>query len=138
MATELPRTSGPSDLLIVSGTITNVQGKGIKEAKLNFFLNDQKVEQKEETTSAGTGNFKAELSFPLGTLGKGKVDLEAEKSSYKNSGKIGLDKIVKERIDEKGNVYYLAHQNISLARTISPAFWMATLILLAVYACNCL
>ncbi len=134
LATELPRTSGPSDLLIVFGTITNVQGKGIKEAKLNFFLNDQKVEQKEETTSAGTGNFKAELSFPPGTLGKGKVALEAEKSSYKHSGKIGLDKIVKEKIDGNGNVYYLAHQNISLARIISPAFWIATLVLLAVYA----
>ncbi|MGC1403727.1 MAG: ArsB/NhaD family transporter [Thermodesulfobacteriota bacterium] len=134
LATELPRTSGPSDLLIVSGTITNVQGKGIKEAQLNFFLNEQKVEQKEETTSAGTGNFKAELSFPPGTLDKGKLALEAEKSSYKHSGKIGLDKIVKERIDEKGRVHYLAHQNIALTRTISPAFWMATFILLAVYA----
>ena len=133
LATELPRTSGPSDLLIVTGTITNVQGKGIKEAKLNFFLDDQKVEQKEETTSAGNGNFKAELSFPLGALAKGRVALEAEKSSHKNSGKIGLDKILKERIDERGNVYYLAHQNISLVRSISPAFWIATLVLLAVY-----
>ena len=35
---------------------------------------------------------------------------------------------------KKGNVYYLAHHKISLKRAVSPAFWIATLVLFVVYA----
>ena len=34
----------------------------------------------------------------------------------------------------EGNHYYLAHQNVTIKRAISPAFWIASLVLLAVYA----
>ena len=45
-----------------------------------------------------------------------------------------LDKVVPERVDERGNTVFLAHQSLQLKRAISPAFWIATLVLLAVYA----
>jgi Na+/H+ antiporter NhaD/arsenite permease-like protein len=132
-AAEPPKPAGPSDILIVSGTVANVQGKKVKEAKVSFFLNDQKIEQKEETATSSEGTYAAELVFPAGTLEKAKVGLETEKPSYKSADKILLKNIVKERVDEKGNTHYLSHQNVTLNRTISPAFWIATLILLAVY-----
>jgi Na+/H+ antiporter NhaD/arsenite permease-like protein len=133
-AAETTKTPGPSDILIVSGTVANVQNKAVKDVGMHLFLNGKKVELGEEVTTSINGGFKVEVKLPSGTLPGAKVELEGRKPSYKTSEKIHLDKIVKEKGDEKGNVYYLAHQNISLTRTISPAFWIATLVLLAVYA----
>ena len=132
-AAEIPKPSGPSDILIVSGTVANIQGKAVKEVGIHFFLDGKKVELGEEVTTSTAGGYKAEIKLPSGTLPAAKVELEAQKPSFKTSDKVHLDKVVKEKGDEKGNTYYLAHQNISLTRTISPAFWIATLILLGVY-----
>jgi Na+/H+ antiporter NhaD/arsenite permease-like protein len=132
-AAEIQKPTGPSDILIVSGTVSNVQGKAVKEVGIHFFLNGKKVELGEEVTTSTAGGYKAEIKLPAGTLAGAKVELESEKPSYKTSEKIRLDTIVKEKVDEEGNTYFLAHQNISLARAISPAFWIATLILLGVY-----
>jgi hypothetical protein len=35
---------GPSDVLVVSGTITNDQGKPLKDVSLQFFLNGKKID----------------------------------------------------------------------------------------------
>jgi di/tricarboxylate transporter len=42
--------------------------------------------------------------------------------------------VVKEKNSEHGNAYYLAHQSFSLARAITPGFWIASVILVVVYA----
>jgi Na+/H+ antiporter NhaD/arsenite permease-like protein len=122
------------DMLIVSGTITNVQGKAVKEVGLHFFLNGKKLELEEEVTTSKAGRYEAELKLPSGTLPAARVDLEAGKPSFKTSDRIRLEKVVQEKIDEKGNAVYLAHQKITMKRAISPAFWIATLVLLLVYA----
>ncbi len=133
-AAENQKPTGPADILIVSGTVSNVQGKAVKEVALHFFLNGSKVELDEETTTSKAGRYEAEFKLPAGTLPAAKVELGAQKPSFKTTEKIVLDKIVKEKIDEKGNTYYLAHQNLILQRAVSPAFWIATLVLLLVYA----
>ncbi len=123
----------PSDILVISGTVANVQGKPVKEVGLTFFANGKKVEMEEETTTAPNGIYKVELKLPAGTLAQTRVELEAEKPSYKKSERVTLANPVQEKIDAKGNRYYLAHQSLALARAVSPAFWIATLILLGVY-----
>ena len=50
--TEPGKPAGPSDLLIVSGTITNLQGKAVKEVGLHFYLNGA-----ETGTGRGGGHF---------------------------------------------------------------------------------
>jgi Na+/H+ antiporter NhaD/arsenite permease-like protein len=132
-AAETPKPSGPSDILIISGTVANAQGKAVKEVGMHFFMDGKKVELEEEVITSKAGSYKAEIKLPSGTLRAVKVELEAEKPSYKTSEKFPLDKIVQEKGDEKGNTYYLAHHNLTLQRTISPAFWIATLVLLLVY-----
>ena len=127
------KPTSPAETLIVSGTITNLQGKAVKEVGLHFFLNGQKLEQEEEVTTSKAGRYEAELKVPKGSLPAGKVELEASKPSYQTSGRTALDKVVAERIDEKGNAVFLAHQSLQLKRAISPAFWIATLVLLLVY-----
>ena len=97
------KITGPTDILIVSGTITNLQGKPIKEVALHFYLNGQKVELEEEVATSKAGVYEAKLKVPKGTFPGDKVELEAAKPSYQPSGRMHLDKVVQERVDEKGN-----------------------------------
>jgi Na+/H+ antiporter NhaD/arsenite permease-like protein len=97
-------------------------------------VNGQKLELEDEITTSKSGGYEAEIHVPRGTLPSGKVELEAQKPSFKTTERITLDKIVQERVDEKGEGRFLAHKSLSMARSITPAFWIATLILAAVYA----
>ncbi len=126
--------SSPSDLLVVSGTVTNDQGKPLKKVSLQFFLNGKKIDIKDEVTTSKSGGYEAELTFFKGALIGAKVEMNAEKPSFKSSGHIVLENIVRGKDDVNGVGYYLAHHNFSLSRVITPAFWIATLVLVAVYA----
>jgi Na+/H+ antiporter NhaD/arsenite permease-like protein len=138
MAMGIPMTlvhagSGPSDILVVTGTISNDQGKTLKDVTLQFFLNGKKIHIEEEVTTSKSGGYKAELTLPKGSLAGAKVQIEAEKPSFKNSGHVNLKNIVWERSEENEVDYYLAHRNITLVRVVTPAFWIASLVLIAVY-----
>jgi Na+/H+ antiporter NhaD/arsenite permease-like protein len=129
--TALP--SAPGDVLIVTGKITDVQGKPLKDGHLLFFLNGSRIDPGKTITTSKSGGFEGELTFIAGKLFQSSLEIEAQKPSYKSSSRIRLDRVVKAGTDEKGNTVYLAYQTIRLSRTVSPAFWIATLILLAVY-----
>jgi Na+/H+ antiporter NhaD/arsenite permease-like protein len=125
---------GPSDVLVVSGTITNDQGKPLKEVNLHFFINGKKIHIEEEVTTSKSGRYEAELTLPKGALSGAKVEISADKPTFKDSGFLVLENIVREKADVNGVGYFLAHHNFMLTRIITPAFWIASLVLLAVYA----
>lgn len=127
-------TSLASDLLIVSGTVTNSQGKPVKEVELSFFVNGKQIATAEEVTTSKAGRYEAELTIPRGTLPEAKVEITAHKPSFKTSSAIVVDTVVKASSSLQGNGEYLAHQSFTLARAITPGFWIATLILVVVYA----
>jgi Na+/H+ antiporter NhaD/arsenite permease-like protein len=131
---EAQKVSGPSDFLTVSGSIKDVQGKPLKEAFIFIYVDGHKLEVPEDTTSSDSGKYEVELVIPRGTLPNAKLEIEVSKPAYESSGKLLVERVVKEREDEQGNPHYLAHQSLSLKRAITPAFWIATLILIAVYA----
>ncbi len=124
----------PCDLLVVSGTITNAQGKAVKEVELDFFVNGQKIELEEEVVTSKAGTYEAEIPLTLGAVTAAKVEVQARKPSFKTSERIELAHIVRERADERGNVCYLAHKSFPISRAVTPAFWIAAFILIAVYA----
>ena len=127
--------SGPSDILIVSGTITNVQGKPVKEVGLHFFLNGQKMELEEEVATSKAGGLKPKLKVPKGTLPAAKVELEAAKPSYQTSDRMHLDKVLPGKESMKRGIPLIwPIRSLKMKRAISPAFWIATLVLLLVYA----
>lgn len=125
---------GPSDILIVSGMVSNAQGKPVKEVEIGFFVDGKKIEPKEQVKTSYDGTYEAELTIPAGTLPGAKVEIQPAKSCYKCSDRIGLEMIVKEKVGQDGSTRYLAHQSFSLSRSITPAFWIAALMLIAVYA----
>ena len=122
-----------SDILIVAGVITDEQKKPVKDAELWFFFNGQKIELKEEISSWKGGRYEAELILPKGALPGAKVEIEVRKPSYKSSERTQFTHILKEKDNGAGTTYYLAHQDVSLARCITPGFWVAAIVLLAVY-----
>ncbi len=124
----------PSDTLVISGTVTNAQGKPIKEVEIDILMDGKKVHLEEETTTSKAGRYEAEVTLPAGTLPGAKVEIEARKPSYRSSGPMLLENVVKEKDDGRGGSSYLAHSNFTLSRAVSPAFWVATLVLIAVYA----
>ncbi|MBP8645858.1 MAG: ArsB/NhaD family transporter [Syntrophobacteraceae bacterium] len=125
--------SAPSDILIVWGTITNSHGKPIKEVRVDLHVNGRKIELEEEIVSSNKGEYQAKLVLPRGTLPRAEVSLETSRPSYAPSGMILLEHLVEEKTDEQGNRFYLARQDIQLARAVTPAFWVATLVLTGVY-----
>jgi len=126
--------SGPADILVVFGTVTNDQGKPLKEASLQFFLNGNKIDIEKKVTTSNSGRYEAELTLHKGALASAKVELAAEKPTFKSSDHIVLEHIVREKDDINGLGYFLAHHNFILNRVITPAFWIASLVLIAVYA----
>lgn len=134
LAAESGSAAGPQDILVVSGTVSNLHGEGIRSASLKFFADGKEIPQKKDMVTSSTGTYEAELSFPQGSLTGTKVTMEATKPSYKNSGRILLGPIVKERIEGDGTTFYLAHKSLTLNRFISPAFRVAAMVLIGVYA----
>jgi Na+/H+ antiporter NhaD/arsenite permease-like protein len=132
-APAVPGETGPIDKLVVSGTISNAQGKPVKEAELNFFINGKKVETEEKFTTSNAGRYEAELILPLGTVAGARVEVEVCKPCYQTSDRIHVSKLVKVNSDEKGNGLFLGYQSLTLGRAITPAFWLAALILAGVY-----
>ncbi|SPD75840.1 Citrate transporter [uncultured Desulfobacterium sp.] len=127
-------TTGLTDTMIVSGTITNAQGKPIKEVILHFTINGKEAELAEEISTSKAGRYEAEIPVQRGLLPGVRVELTGEKPCYKTVENIPLSNIVHERTNEDGGTRFLAHHSFSMSRTTTPAFWIATLILIAVYA----
>ncbi len=125
--------SGPVDKVVVSGTIRNPQGKPVKEADLNFFLNGKKIETPEKVSTSNSGTYEAELILPRGAVEGAKVEVEVCKPCYKTSEVTPVSRLVKANSDAQGNALYLGYQSLILGRAITPAFWIAALILIAVY-----
>ena len=128
-----PDVAQTHDILIISGTVTDVHGKGLKDARLLFYVNGEPVKSPAELFTEAGGNYEAELKFPVGTLGSARVEASVERRAYRPSGQVELPHLVAEHVDGDGDHHYLAHFSLNLARAISPAFWIATAVLLGVY-----
>jgi Na+/H+ antiporter NhaD/arsenite permease-like protein len=122
------------DILVVSGSISDPQGKGIKDAEPNFFVDGVPVTPAQPAVTEGNGTFEAQLVLPAGILPGAKVEVSVERPSYKASPRITLSQIHQEQSNEAGDRAYVAHVAVNLQRSLSPGLWVATAVLVAVYA----
>lgn len=79
--------TGPGDRLLISGTVVNTQGNGVKDAVVHVYLGGQRAKAEEETVAAKDGRFAAELVVPAGFLPEGRVEIEAEKPAHRTSAR---------------------------------------------------
>ena len=127
-----PATSG--DVLVVSGSVTNAQGKGVKDAEPSFFVDGAPVTLATPPVTDSNGTFEARLELPAGALPAARVEMSVARSAYETAPRVAIDQIHQEQDDGAGNGSYVAHVAVTLERTISPGLWIATAVLVAVYA----
>ena len=127
--------AAPADRLTVSGVFQNPQKKPVKEVEVEVLVNGQAVKpvgKDEEISSGSKGAFSVEFQLPPGTLPAGKVEVKAQKANWQPLKPTPV-KVVDAGVDDQGNQRFEAVQNFTLTRAVTPAFWIAALILLGVY-----
>jgi len=124
----------PGDRLSVAGVMKNPQGRGVKDVEVEVLVNGShlKTVKAEDIVTGRSGNFLAEFILPAGTLPEARVEVAAFKPSWEKLAPTPVQ-VLETRVDTYGNKVYQAQGAFSLDRTITPAFWIATLILLLVY-----
>jgi Na+/H+ antiporter NhaD/arsenite permease-like protein len=122
------------DRLIVSGVVKNPQGKGVKEVEVEVLVNGrhQEAADGEEIVTGKHGTFLAKFNLPAGALPGAEVEVKAHKPAWRDL-KATPVQVLEAGVDEHGNRLFQASQTFSMFRKITPAFWLATGILLLVY-----
>jgi Na+/H+ antiporter NhaD/arsenite permease-like protein len=122
------------DRLSVAGAMKNPQGKGVKEVEVEVLVNGQHVKaiKDEDIASGKSGAFLGEFVLPAGTLPAAKVEVKAFKPSWVPLAPTAVQ-VMEAGTDAAGNKLFQAQQNFNIKRQITPAFWIATIILLLVY-----
>jgi len=130
-----PVPAASMDRLTVSGAFLNPQMKPVKEVEIQVMVNGRVVKpasKDEEISSGSKGAFSAQFQLPPGTLPASKVEIKAQKPSWEPLPPTVLN-VVESGVDEQGNRLFETARNFTLARAVTPAFWIATFILLGVY-----
>ncbi len=122
------------DRLSLAGVMQNPQGQGVKEVDVEVLVNGQHIRTVtgEKISTGKSGSFLSEFILPAGTLPEAKVEVTAFKPSWKKLAPTAVQ-VLQTGVDKDGNRLFQAQGDFSLARTITPAFWLATAILLLVY-----
>jgi Na+/H+ antiporter NhaD/arsenite permease-like protein len=123
------------DRLTLSGVVKNPQGRGVKEVEIEVLVNGRQVKpagKEEEILTADKGGFVADFILPPGTLPAAKVEVTGHKPSWQPLAPTAVQ-VVEAGQDASGNRLFTAVQNFPLKRAVTPAFWIAALVLLAVY-----
>jgi Na+/H+ antiporter NhaD/arsenite permease-like protein len=125
----------PADHLAVSGLVANPMGKGLKEVEVEVLVNGHHVKpmgKEAEIVTGKPGGFVADFMLPAGTLPAAKVEVKAAKPSWKSVPATPVQ-LVEAGLDAQGNRLFQAVRNLTMERTISIGFWIASIVLLLVY-----
>ncbi len=123
------------DLLTVSGVLEDAQGKGVKEVGVELLVNGRHLQpqgREEHLETGSQGTFVGRYRLPQGALPGAKVQVRAVKPSWQTAESQAL-KILDAGTDAAGNRLFQAQANLTLKRQITPAFWIAAIVLLVVY-----
>ncbi len=135
-AVAAPPVAGPmGDRLAVSGLVINPQGKAVKDVQVGFRVNGREFKpggEDGEVITGQTGAFVTEILLPGGTLPGASVEVTAHKPSWRDLPPTPVQ-VVPAGADALGIQRFQAIQTFTLHRRITPAFWIATAILLLVY-----
>ncbi len=123
------------DRLTLSGKMKNPQGGGVKEVEIEVLVNGQAVKpegDEDHFTTGAKGSFFGDFILPAGTLPGAKVEVKAHKPCWQGVAPTQV-KVFPAGTDQEGRQWFKASQEINMKREITPAFWIATGILLLVY-----
>jgi len=120
--------------LSVAGMVKNPQGRGVKEVAVTVLVNGQPVQPAngEEIITDKSGSFLAAFLLPVGTLPGARVEVTAAKPSWRPLPPTALP-VLAAGLDAAGLRLFQVQGELPLQRAITPAFWIATAVLLLVY-----
>jgi Na+/H+ antiporter NhaD/arsenite permease-like protein len=130
-----PGAGPPGDHLALSGLVANPMGKGLKEVEVEVLVNGRHVKpvgKEAEIVTGKPGGYVADFLLPGGTLATAKVEVKAAKPSWKPVAATPVQ-VVAAGVDTQGNRLFQGSKNLTMERTITAGFWIASLILLLVY-----
>jgi Na+/H+ antiporter NhaD/arsenite permease-like protein len=123
------------DTFFVSGTIMDTHKEPVREAQVKVLVNGEphKVivehEEEEETETSSHGTYQLEFRMPPGEVDTANIQLEIYKTSYRKTTAV----LKREDFAQKGQSF-LAVKDVSMPRILGPAFWIATVAFLIIYA----
>ena len=121
--------SAPMEDLVVSGTITNIHGRGMNDALITVLINGEAADS---VLTGKEGHFFSSVNIPLNTLQNAQVELLVERAGFVNQ-KILLDHLAEDEIAPNGHSVYTVQKTIVLENEINAAFWLATGVLVLIY-----
>ena len=126
----------PQDRLSLAGSILNTEGRGVKEVDVEVLVNGRHVKpegKKPAIITGSQGNFLARFHLPAGALSGARVEVQAKKPNWRDLPPAPVTLLPGGR-DPSGHTLFQAQVHLTLHRALTPAFWIATLVLLLVYA----
>ncbi len=126
-------TAEMTDSFFVAGTITDSHKEPVKESRLRLLVNGSPhkvfVEGKEvdEAEASSHGTYQFEFRLPKSQCGSAKLQIEVSKTSFRTAV------VDVKREDFAIGKSYFVQKNVELARTLGPAFYIATGVFLIAY-----
>jgi len=123
------------DTFFISGTILDYHNEPVKEAHVRILVNGKPqkimVEHKEveETETSSHGTYQLSFNLTPQQIDTSKVQIEVRKTSF---SKTTID-LTKEDFAQKGQ-QFLAVRDIKISPWLGPAFYIATVVFLFIYA----
>jgi Na+/H+ antiporter NhaD/arsenite permease-like protein len=124
-----------ADNLTVSGVIADAQGKGVKEAEIELLVNGKHITpagRDERLETSGKGTFVGRYTLPKGALPEAQLQIRVVKPSWQTRESEAF-RVLEAGTDAAGNRLFQVQADLTLKRQITPAFWIASLVLLVVY-----
>ncbi len=119
----------PNEELVVAGTITNIHGKGMNDARVAIMVDGLEMA---EVFTGKEGHFFTKTSLPAGSLPGADVRMLVERAGFINQS-ISLDAEVNYQPSVSAHPVYTAQKTIVLENEINAAFWLAAGVLLLIY-----
>jgi Na+/H+ antiporter NhaD/arsenite permease-like protein len=126
----------PQDHFSLAGSILNPEGRGVKEVDVEVLVNGRHVKpegKKPGIITGSQGAFLAQFHLPAGALTGARVEVQAKKPNWRDLPPTPV-RLVPLGRDQAGHSLYQGQVRLTLHRTVTPAFWIATLVLILVYA----
>jgi Na+/H+ antiporter NhaD/arsenite permease-like protein len=123
------------DTFFISGTVIDYHSEPVKEAHVKILVNGQpqkitvKHEETEETETSSQGTYQLSFTLTPKQIEDAKVQVEVRKTSF---AKTTID-LGKEDFAQKGQQFF-AIRDIKIPPWLGPAFYIATIVFLVIYA----
>lgn len=121
------------EVIMASGRVCNSHGKGIKDVELSFWLDGKRIVQEHGIRTSSDGSFETMLRVAEGSLARATLEIEAVRHSYSSPQRAVAVRVAPYGLDPEGHAMHVAWFNVTLQRSITPGFWVATVVLLGVY-----